>query len=63
MVLLDQLFCDKNFVKITLGIQIVKNSYQRVQMIDILLKIYEFLNDFDAQRDFDKKNVTKKPIK
>ena len=31
-------------------------------MIDILLKYivwYEFLNDFDAQSDFDKKIVTK----
>ena len=35
-------------------------------MIDILLKyilLYEFLNDFDAQRDFDKNCVTKKPFK
>ena len=34
MVLLDQLFCDKIFVKIT-GIQIIWNSYQRMQMVDI----------------------------
>ena len=43
-----------------------KNSYQRVQMIDILLKYilwYELLNDLDAQSDFDKKIVTKKPVK
>ena len=35
-------------------------------MIDILLKYilwYEFLNDLAAQRDFDKKIVTKKPVK
>ena len=35
-------------------------------MIDILLKYilwYEFLNDLDAQRDFDRKIVTKKPVK
>ena len=35
-------------------------------MIDILLKYilwYEFLNDLDAQRDFDKNFVTKKPVK
>ena len=34
-------------------------------MIDILLKFvfwYEFLNDMDAQSDFDKK-ITKKPVK
>ena len=37
-----------------------------MQMIDILLKDipwYEFSNDLDAQSDFDKKNVTKKPVK
>ena len=35
-------------------------------MIDILLKYilwYQLLNDLDAQSDFDKKNVTKKPVK
>ena len=35
-------------------------------MIDILLKYilwYELLNDLDAQSDFDKNFVTKKPIK
>ena len=35
-------------------------------MIDILLKYilwYEFLKDRDAQNDFDKKFVTKKPVK
>ena len=35
-------------------------------MIDILLKYilcYEFLGNFDAQSDFDKKIVTKKPVK
>ena len=39
------------------------NSYQRVQMIDILLKYmlwYEFVNDLDAQSDFEKKNCHKK---
>ena len=37
-----------------------------MQMIDILLKCilwYEFLNDLDAQSDFDKKIITEKPIK
>ena len=35
-------------------------------MIDILLKYilwYESLNDLDAKHDFDKKFVTKKPVK
>ena len=35
-------------------------------MIDILLKQilwYDFLNDFDAWSDFDKKIVTKKTVK
>ena len=35
-------------------------------MIDIILKYifwYEFLNDLDAQNDFDKIFVTKKPVK
>ena len=35
-------------------------------MIDILLKYilwYDFLSDLDAQRDFDKKTVTKKLVK
>ena len=35
-------------------------------MIDFLLKNifwYEFFNDLDAQRDFDKKIVTKKPVR
>ena len=42
-----------------------ENSYQRVQMIDILLKYilrYEFLNDLDARSDFEKKNCHKKAI-
>ena len=37
-----------------------------MQMIDILLKYilwYEFLNDLDAQSDFDKDFVTKKLVK
>ena len=37
-----------------------------MQMIDILLKHilwYEFWKDWDAQRDFDKKIVTKKTVK
>ena len=38
MVLVDQLFCDNFFVKIT-------------------------LNDLNAQSEFDKKFVTKKPVK
>ena len=35
-------------------------------MIDILFEYilwYEFLNDLDAQNDFEKKNVTKKLVK
>ena len=38
MVLRGQIFCDNVFVKIPLGIQIVSNSYERMQMIDILIK-------------------------
>ena len=37
-----------------------------MQMIDILLKYilwHGFLNDLDAQRDFDKNFVTRKPVK
>ena len=37
-----------------------------MHMIDILLKYilwYEFLKDLDAQSDFGKKIVTKKPVK
>ena len=37
-----------------------------VQIVDILLKYivwYEFLNDLDAQSDFDKKFVTKNGVK
>ena len=37
-----------------------------MQMIDVLLKYvlwYNFLNDLDAQSDFDKNFVTKKPVK
>ena len=37
-----------------------------MQMIDILLKYilrYDFLNNLDAQSDFEKKIVTKKPVK
>ena len=37
-----------------------------MQMIDILLKYilwHEFLNDLDAQKDFDKNDVTKKLVK
>ena len=40
--------------------------YQRVQMIDTLLKYilwYEFLNDLDAQSDDDKNFVPKKLVK
>ena len=55
---------DELFVKILLSKSVWKsNSYQRVQMIDILLKyiilLYEFLDDLDAQSDVD----TKKPVK
>ena len=37
-----------------------------MQVIDILLKYilwYKFLNDLDAESDFDKNVVTKKPVK
>ena len=37
-----------------------------VQMINIFLKYilyYEFFNDLDDQRDFDKNFVTEKPVK
>ena len=37
-----------------------------MQMTDILLKYtlwHEFLNDLDAQSDFNKKNVIKNPVK
>ena len=40
--------------------------YQRVQMIDILLKYilwYEFVDDLDVQSDIDENFVTKKPVK
>ena len=43
-----------------------ENSYQKVQMIDILLKYilwYDFLNELDAQSDYDKNFVPKKPAK
>ena len=67
MALLGHIFCDEIFVKIPLGIQTVsKFSHQRMQMIDILRKYIlwrEFLNDLDAQSDFDKHFVTKKLIK
>ena len=71
MILLDRLFCDKIFVKISFGIQIVKKSISEganylVPMIDILLKYilgYEFFNALDAQSDFDKRFVTKKLVK
>ena len=57
MILLDHLFCDKIFVKITLGIQIVWKFLSDVQMISILLKYiiwYEVVIDLDAQSDFEK---------
>ena len=66
MVLLDRIFGDNFFVKITFGIQIVLEFIQRMQMIDILLKYilwYEFLNDLDAKSDFDKNFITKNPVK
>ena len=37
-----------------------------MQLIDILLKYilwHDFVNNLDAQSDFDKKFVTKKPVK
>ena len=46
--------------------RLFKNSYQRVQVINILLKYilwYEFSNDLDAQRDFEKSFVTKMQVK
>ena len=54
------------FFKDILGIQIVKESYQRMEMIDILLKYilwYEFFSDLDAQSNFDKNCVAKKLVK
>ena len=66
MALLDQLFCEFFLSKSLWESKSFKNSYQRVQMIDILLKYilwYESLNDLDAQSDFDKNIVTKKPVK
>ena len=45
--------------------QKLRNSYHRVQVIDILLKYilwYEFLNELDAKSDLDK-IVTKKLVK
>ena len=54
------------FSKSLLELKSFKNSCQRVHMIDILLKYilwYNFLNDLDAQSDFDKNFVTKKPVK
>ena len=62
MVLLEQLFVTKSLSKSIGESESLKNSYQRVQMIEVLLK-YEFINDLDAQSDFDKKIVTKKPVK
>ena len=66
MVLLDQLFCDIFFVKTTLGIQIFKkfisegtNHWYFTQIV----LWYEFLNDLDAQSDFEKRIVTKKVVK
>ena len=59
MVLVDQLFCDTILSKLFLESKSFKNAYQRLQsvrMIDILLKYilrYEFLNNLDAQSDFD----------
>ena len=58
MVLLDQLFCDNFLAKSIWESKSFENSYQRVQIIDILLKYilsYEFFNDLDAQTDFEKK--------
>ena len=66
MVLLEQLFCDIILSKSLWESKSFNNSYQRMQMIEILLKYilwYEFLNDLDAQSDFDKKIITKKPVK
>ena len=48
---LDQIFCDKIFVKKTLGIQFKKKFIIEGQIIDILLKYilwYDFFNDLDA---------------
>ena len=66
MVLFDHLFCDKIFYKITLESKSFKDSYHRVQIIGILLKLilwYEFLDNLDAQSDFEKNFVTKKLVK
>ena len=56
-----------NFLSKTLwASKLFENSYQKMQMIDILLKYilwYEFSNDLDAKSDFDKKITKKWPSK
>ena len=62
MVLLYYFFCDKICQNHFGNQNCLKKSYQRVQMIDILLKYilwYDCFNDLDAQTDFDKKNCHK----
>ena len=63
MVLLDELFCDIIFVKITLGIQIVLEFISEVGKDWYFALIHPLIwisNDLDAQNDFDKNSVTKK---
>ena len=66
MALVDRLFCDNIFVKITFGVQIVWKVISEGANDDISLKYilwYEFFNDLDTKSDFDKNVVTKKPVK
>ena len=66
MVLLDQLFVTTFLTKSLGATKFFKNSYERIQIIDILLKYilwYQSINDLDAQSDFDKNFVTKKLVK
>ena len=58
MVLLDHFFVSIFLSKSLWAFKSFKNSYQSMQMIDILLKYIlwnELLNDLNAQSDFDKK--------
>ena len=67
MFLLDRFYCDIFFFQNHFNnSKSFEYSYRRVQMIDILLKYilwYDFLNNLDAQSDFEKSDVTKMPVK
>ena len=63
MVLLDRIFCDKIFFKITQGIQILEKIISEKVFkwnINHLHPLIWVLNDLDAQSDFDKKIGHKK---